>query len=59
MRIIKSTDGNHLGKDIQDINTGDTVDLGGFLFFVQSKTILQSGNVMLSNPNYQLECEEL
>lgn len=59
MRIVRTTDGRHLGLEIEALNTGDTVDLSGFLFEVQKVTILESGNTLLSNPNYQLECEVL
>lgn len=59
MRIVRTTDGRHLGAEIPVVNTGDTVNLGDFAFEVQSVKVLENGNTLLSNPNYQLECEEL
>ena len=59
MRIVRSTDNRHLGEDIPEVNTGATLNLSGFLFEVQKIVILENGNKLLSNPNYQLECEEL
>ena len=58
MRIVRTTDGQHLGVEIQGVNRGDVIDLAGFLFEVQAIKTLESGNLLLSNPNYQLECEE-
>lgn len=59
MIIVRSTDGRHLGVDVQGLNTGSLVDLDGFLFEVQKISNLENGNILLSNPNYQIECEEL
>jgi hypothetical protein len=59
VRIIKTTDNQHLGLVLPDLNTGDSVDLEGFTFYVQSVRTLDSGNVLFANPNYQLECEAL
>ena len=58
MRIVRTTDNNHIGVEIQGVNREDVIDLAGFLFEVQSIKILENGNLLLSNPNYQLECEE-
>lgn len=57
MKIIKSTDNKNLGKEIPSINKGDCIDLDGFTFEVQFVSELPNGNKVLSNPNYQLECE--
>lgn len=57
MKILKSTDNKHLGREIQGINKGDCIDLDGFTFEVQNVSTLENGNIVLSNPNYQLECE--
>ena len=58
MRVIKTTDGQHLGRDIPEVNTGDTLEFDGFVFQVQKKTVLENGHILLSNFNYQLICEE-
>lgn len=58
MRIIKSTDGLHLGYDIPDLNRGDTLEIDGFVMQVQKRSILDNGHIVLSSFNYQLECEE-
>lgn len=58
MRIISSTDNRYLGQVIPDVNTGDTVDLGGFNFYVEVKRTLETGQILLSNVNYQLICED-
>lgn len=58
MKVLKTTDGQHIGRALPELNTGDSIDLDGFVFEVQTKTTLSSGHVLLSNPNYQLECEE-
>ena len=58
MKVLKTTDGQHLGRLLPDLNIGDAIDIDGFLFEVQTKTVLSSGHVLLANPNYQLECEE-
>jgi hypothetical protein len=58
MKIVKSTDNKHLGKEISSINKGDCIDLDGFTFEVQSVSHCENGNIILSNPNYLLECEE-
>lgn len=57
MRIVRTTDGLHIGFVIPVLNTGDTVEIEGFTFDIQSVSILENGNSLLSNPNYQLECE--
>lgn len=59
MRIIRTTDGRHLGLVIPVVNIGQSIDLNGFTFDVQQITTLENGNLLLSNPNYQLECEQL
>lgn len=59
MRVVRTTDGRHLGLELSPVNTGATLDLDGFLFEVQKVSNLENGNILLSNPNYQLECEEL
>jgi hypothetical protein len=58
MRIVRTTDGRHLGKDLASVNIGDSIDLAGFLFEVQEIKTLENGNLLLSNFNYQLECED-
>lgn len=59
MRVVKTTDGQHLGETLTPLNKGDVLDMSGFLFEVQEVKVLESGNLLLSNPNYQIECEEL
>jgi hypothetical protein len=59
MIIVRTTDNRHLGHAVPALNTGDTLELDGFLFEVQTVSTLESGNTLLSNPNYQLECEDL
>lgn len=58
MRIIKTTDGLHLGKDLGSVNTGDVLDLDGFEFYVADKRTLENGHIVLINVNYQLELED-
>jgi hypothetical protein len=64
MRIVRTTDNKHLGRTLLNasgpvlaLNTGDTILIDGFNFEVQHITTLDNGNILLSNPNYQLECE--
>ena len=64
MRIVRTTDGRHVGRvllrssvEATSLNTGDVVDIDGFAFEVQYIKTLENGNLLLSNPNYQLECE--
>jgi hypothetical protein len=57
MRILKTTDGLHLGVSIPDLNTGDVLDLNGFEFVVEVLKTLDNGHIVLSNFNYSLECE--
>jgi len=59
MRVVKTTDNKHLGVTLASLNKGDVLDLEGFLFEVQEVKVLESGNTLFSNPNYQIECEEL
>ena len=59
MRVVKTTDSQHLGETITSLNRGDVLDLSGFTFEVQAVKLLENGNILLSNPNYQIECEEL
>ena len=60
MTIIKSTDGRYVGQRIPNVNKGDSVNLGDFVFYVQNMTLLENGHTLISNPTYQLEleCEE-
>jgi hypothetical protein len=58
MRVTRSTDGQHLGTVIPVVNRGESVELDGFTFEVQQIATLENGNTLLSNFNYQLECEE-
>lgn len=58
MVIVKTTDSRFLGETIPVVNTGDSLFLDDFVFEVQSKRQLDNGNWLLSNPNYQLECED-
>ncbi len=58
MVIIRTTDSRHIGETIPVVNTGDIVPLGDFIFEVQSMRLLENGHWLLSNPNYQIECEE-
>ena len=57
MRIVKTTDGRHIGAEIPDLNTGDVLDLSGFTFVVEKRALLEDGHIVLSNTNYSLECE--
>lgn len=59
MRIVRTTDGRHLGLEIEVLNRGDTLNLAGFIFEAQFIKQLDNGNTLFSNPNYQIECEEL
>jgi hypothetical protein len=59
MRIVRTTDNRHLGQELPVLNTDTPINLNGFLFEVQSVKTLENGNTLLSNPNYQIECEEL
>lgn len=59
MQIIKTTDGRHLGINIEHIpEIGGVLILGDYHFVVQNKCTLENGNIRVSNPNYQLELEE-
>lgn len=58
MRIVRTTDGQHLGVEVHVLNIGDTANLAGFEFQVLHVSALENGNLLFSNPNYQLECEE-
>jgi len=58
MKIIKSTDGRHIGVNIEVPSKGNIVMLGDFEFVVQNIALLQNLNTLLSNPNYQIELEE-
>ncbi len=59
MKISKTTDSRHLGVNIeQEPSVGDVLALDDFQFEVQQKIALDNGNLLLSNPNYQLELEE-
>ena len=59
MRIVKTTDGKYIGRDINiNIKVGMTVDLGDFEFYVQKLTNLDNNQVSASNPNYQIIFEE-
>lgn len=56
MRIVKTTDSRHIGVNIELIpSVGEDILLGDFIFEVQFKVILDNMNVLLSNPNYQIE----
>ena len=59
MRIVRTTDGRYLGLEIEALNSGDTLELAGFIFEAQFVKSLENGNTLFSNPNYQIECEEL
>jgi hypothetical protein len=58
MRIVKTTDGLHLGHVLPTLNKGDSAEIDDFTFEVQQIATLENGNLLLSNPNYQLECED-
>jgi hypothetical protein len=58
MRVVRSTDRQHIGTVIPVVNKGDIVELDGFTFEVQQIETLENGNTLFSNPNYQLECED-
>ena len=59
MRIIKTTDGQHIGVNIEAIpSRGQSVMLGDFEFVAQNIVITDDGSVLLSNPNYQIELQE-
>ncbi len=59
MRIIKSTDGQHIGVNIEAIpSRGQSVMLGDFEFVAQNITQTDEGSVLISNPNYQIELQE-
>lgn len=59
MRIIKTTDGQHIGVNIEAIpSRGQSVMLGDFEFVAQNIVITGDGSVLLSNPNYQIELQE-
>lgn len=58
MVILKSTDNRFIGEHIQDVNRGDSLYLDDFVFEVQDKRLLETGLWLLSNPNYQLVCED-
>jgi hypothetical protein len=55
-QIVKTTDSRHIGVNIKVIpEVGDDLLLGDFVFEVQAKVLLDNSNVLLSNPNYQIE----
>lgn len=58
MVIIASTDNKYLGKEINHLEVGDTIQLDDFVFNVSKINVLESGLICFSNPNYQLLCEE-
>lgn len=59
MRIIKTTDGQHIGVNIEAIpSRGQSVMLGDFEFVAQNIITTGEGSVLLSNPNYQIELQE-
>lgn len=59
MKVVKTTDGRNLNVNIEVLpSKGQSVMLGDFEFVVQSINRLDSNNVLLSNPNYQIEIEE-
>ena len=59
MHIIASTDNKYLGKEFPaDTKVGDSITFGDFIFEVQKINILEDGNLVFSNSNYQLQCEE-
>lgn len=67
MRIIQTTDGRHIGRvllksdgtPIETLNTGAIILVDDFTFEVQFISTLDNGNLLLSNPNYQLECGDI
>lgn len=59
MRIVKTTDNRHIGVNIdRPIQTNCIILINDFEFAVEKITILENLNVLLSNPNYQIEIEE-
>ena len=58
MKIVRSTDGRHIGVNIEAPSRNQSVMLGDFEFVVQNIMILDNLNILLSNPNYQIELEE-
>lgn len=59
MRIVKTTDGQHIGVNIDIENVvNEVLTIGDFSFVLQSTVRLDNNNVLLSNPNYQIELEE-
>lgn len=59
MRVVKTTDGRNISVNIEVLpSKGQSVMLGDFEFVVQSIDHLDNKNVLLSNPNYQIELEE-
>lgn len=59
MKVISSTDNKYLGNEISDnVSLGEVISLGDFSFEVQRIQKLENGDVILSNPNYQLIIEQ-
>lgn len=59
MKIVKTTDNRHIGVNIdRPTETNCLILINDFEFIVEKITVLENLNILLSNPNYQIEIEE-
>jgi hypothetical protein len=58
MKVISSTDNKYLGMQVPEISVGDTVALKDYTFEVQFIRMLENGNLLVGNPNYQFELSQ-
>lgn len=59
MKVVSTTDGKYVGEEIKDdIKVGDSIHFDDVEIPIQFIYRLETGNIRLGSPNYQLELEE-
>lgn len=54
MKVVASTDGKYLAKEVTEPLVGETVNLDDFQLLVAYKFTTTDGDVAIGNANYQL-----